>query len=100
MGALFRLNYAFLTDFSLFAELMRLQGRRLLAAELTENAKPLHDLSVCAQDVFVIGNEGHGIPMEISALCDESAYIPISEQSESLNASVAASILLWEQARN
>jgi TrmH family RNA methyltransferase len=50
-------------------------------------------------DVFVIGNEGHGIPREISALCSESAYIPICEQAESLNASVAASILLWEQVR-
>ncbi len=100
MGALFRLNYAFLSDFSLFADFMREKERRLLAAELTENAKPLGELAVCAKDVFVIGNEGHGIPRDVSAQCHESAYIPISEKSESLNASVAASILLWEQARH
>lgn len=100
MGALFHLKFAFLSDFSLFADLLREKGRRLLAAELTERAKPLGELAVSYRDVFVIGNEGHGIPFEISALCNESAYIPISENSESLNASVAASILLWEQARN
>lgn len=100
MGALFRLKYAFLSDVSAFADFLHEGGRRLLAAELTENAKPLGDLAVSARDVFVIGNEGHGIPREISALCDMSAYIPISEASESLNASVAASILLWEQMRN
>lgn len=99
MGALFRLNYAFVSDFSLFADLMKENERRLLAAELTDHAKPLGDLSVNRRDVFVIGNEGHGIPREISALCNESAYIPISAMSESLNASVAASILLWEQSK-
>jgi TrmH family RNA methyltransferase len=47
----------------------------------------------------MIGNEGHGIPKEISAICDGSVYIPISEKTESLNASVAAAIFMWEQGK-
>ncbi len=34
---------------------------------------------------------------EVSALCDNAIYIPISERTESLNASVAAAIFMWEQ---
>ena len=49
--------------------------------------------------LIVIGNEGHGIPREISSLATGSVYIPISEKTESLNASVAAAIFMWEQSK-
>ena len=99
MGALFRLRFGEAEDFCLLADALRRGGRRLLAAELTQNAKPLQTLSVTKKDVFVIGNEGHGIPRDVSALCDGSAYIPINPSVESLNAAVAASVLLYEQSR-
>lgn len=99
MGAAFRLHYAYVEDFAAFADALRAQGRRLLAAELKEGSKPLQDIGVQREDVFVIGNEGHGIPRSVSAMCDASVYIPIAAASESLNASVAASILLWEQSK-
>ncbi len=99
MGALFHLTFAMAPDFSLFANALHAGGRRILAAELTESAKPINTLGVTARDVFLIGNEGHGIKKEVSALCDSSAYIPISPMTESLNAAVAASVLLWEQRR-
>ena len=47
----------------------------------------------------MIGNEGHGVPPEISKLCDASVYIPISPAAESLNAATAAAILMWEMMR-
>ena len=43
-----------------------------------------------------MGNEGNGIRKNISELCDENLYIPMSEKVESLNVGVACSILLYE----
>ena len=51
------------------------------------------------KSVVVIGNEGHGVSPEVSAACECGLYIPISEKTESLNASVAAAILMWEQSK-
>ena len=45
---------------------------------------------------LIIGNEGRGMSDNISKLCDEYLYIKMNENCESLNASVAASILLYE----
>ena len=74
-------------------------GRRVFAAELTDDANSLSELQVEASDLFIIGNEGHGIDRQISKLCDGSVYIPISEKTESLNAAVAAGIFMWEQSK-
>jgi len=45
---------------------------------------------------LIIGNEGNGIEKDIYDLCEYLLHIPISNKQESLNASVAASILLYE----
>ena len=48
---------------------------------------------------FVIGNEGAGIPDEILSFCDGSLHVPCPGPVESLNAAIAASILLYEASR-
>ena len=45
---------------------------------------------------IVIGNEGNGISDEVKKLCDKNLYIKMSDEVESLNAGVAASILMYE----
>lgn len=45
---------------------------------------------------LIIGNEGSGMSETISRLCDEYLYIQMNDKVESLNAGVAASILLYE----
>jgi TrmH family RNA methyltransferase len=97
MGALFRLRLIRTPALSSAISALRQSGRRVFAAELKNGALPLGDISLTRTDVMVIGNEGHGIPGELSALCDGSVYLPISSGTESLNAAVAASIILWEQ---
>ena len=49
--------------------------------------------------MIVVGNEGAGVPQEILSLADELVTIPHSPRVESLNAGIAASILLYEAAR-
>ncbi len=45
---------------------------------------------------LIIGNEGNGIKKNLLEMCDEIIKIPISDKCESLNAGVAASILMYE----
>ena len=99
MGSLFRVKVTTVGDVPSFIRSARENSRRVFAAELTESATSLSDIGLCGSDIVMIGNEGHGIDAEISALCDGSVYIPISKKTESLNASVAAAIFMWEQSK-
>ncbi len=100
MGAAFRVKVTAVSDSLSFVRAARANGRRVFAAELRDGALPLPCVSVGAGDIFIIGNEGHGIPPELSAACDASVYIPISQNTESLNASVAAAIFIWEMSKH
>lgn len=48
---------------------------------------------------FVVGSEGAGVPKDVLAQADEVVMIPQSSRVESLNAGIAASIMLYEAAR-
>ena len=96
MGSLFKIKITTVTDFSVFVDTARALGRRVFAAELSDNAVAIDKVALRSSDVFIIGNEGHGIDKAVSALADGSVFIPICPETESLNASVAASVLMWE----
>ena len=97
MGTMFGVNVTVVRDFRSFINAARECGRNVYAAELSEGAKSIKNIGLNSRDIFIIGNEGHGISADISAACTGSVYIPISEGVESLNASVAAAIFMWEQ---
>lgn len=99
MGSLYRVKVTTVKDFSSFIRSSIENGRRVFAAELSSKARSLSEIGVIPSDVFVIGNEGHGIPEEISEVTSGSVYIPISKRTESLNAAVAAAIFMWEQSK-
>ena len=98
MGGIFRLRIFSVEDVEGSISVLREACRRVWAAELRAGARSLTEADVKGSDLFVIGNEGHGIAPSVSEACDGSIYIPI-EGVESLNASVAASVLLWEQSK-
>lgn len=60
------------------------------------NGKDVRKSAIYSHFALVIGNEGQGISRNIEELCDEYLYIRMNEKCESLNAGVAASILLYE----
>jgi TrmH family RNA methyltransferase len=49
--------------------------------------------------IIVLGNEGKGISEDLLELCDEVVRIPLAPDCESLNVSIAASILMWEASK-
>ena len=99
MGALFHLRLTVVRDLAGTASLLREAGRRVFAAELKAGAQSVFSVGLCAADAVVIGNEGHGITAAVSAACDASVYLPVTDAVESLNAAVAASLFSWEQMR-
>ena len=96
MGALFRERIYIAEDLAATLMGLRESGRRVFAADPDSSAKPIGDIGLAESDCIVIGNEGHGISPEVRAACTGSVFIPISSTTESLNASVAGAICMWE----
>jgi TrmH family RNA methyltransferase len=80
------------------SEMLRTQDVRLLATS-SHKGTPLDQADLKSPAAIFFGNEGSGLPRDLMAQMDESVAIPHAPQVESLNAAVAASIVLYEAAR-
>ena len=98
MGAVFRCP-VWTVGVEELSALLKRSGIPLYGAALREDTldAPQADYSRCA---IAIGSEGRGLTEGVLALCDRTIKIPMSEHCESLNAAAAATVLLWEAARN
>ncbi len=99
MGALFKANIVIDNDLISTVKKLRAEGRKVYAAMPNSESKNICDMVFRHNDCIVVGNEGNGITKELSEACDGTVTIPMTEDAESLNASVAASILMWELVR-
>ena len=80
------------------SEKLRAKGVRLIATS-SHKGTPLDHADLKSAVAIFFGNEGAGLPREVMAKMDEVVAIPHTAQVESLNAGVAASIVLYEAAR-
>jgi TrmH family RNA methyltransferase len=80
------------------SEKLRAQGVRLIATS-SHKGTPLDQADLKDKTAIFFGNEGSGLPRDVMAKMDEFISIPHTSQVESLNAGVAASIVLYEAAR-
>ncbi len=96
-GSIFRLPVVQVETKSLVSEL-RHRGLRLLATS-SHKGTPLPQAQLSGPLALFIGSEGAGLPRELTHQIDETVAIPHSPRVESLNAGVAASIVLYEAAR-
>ncbi|MCL1823247.1 MAG: RNA methyltransferase [Oscillospiraceae bacterium] len=94
MGSVFRLPVV-REDLTQIITLLKEKGYMVAGADLNENAKNLKDFAFPGKCAVVIGSEGAGISGEVKSLCDDLIYIPI-QNAESLNAAVAASVIIYE----
>ena len=65
---------------------------------LSEKAKDLRKADIQKMAV-VIGSEGQGVRQQILSSADEELIIPMSQRCESLNAAVAATIVMWQMTK-
>ena len=96
MGAVFSMRIDRVESIPEAIGALRSSQRRVFAAALDERAERLGKAEFVDGDCVVIGNEGHGLSSDTVAACDASVFIPMAEGVESLNAAVAASVLMWE----
>jgi RNA methyltransferase, TrmH family len=80
------------------SENLRARGLRLIATS-SHKGTPLDQADLKGAMAIFFGNEGAGLPRDVMAKMDEFVSIPHTSQVESLNAGVAASIVLYEAAR-
>ncbi len=78
---------------------LRARGFTIAASYLDENSRSLYDIEMTGKLAFVMGNEHRGISEEALAKADFSYYIPMKGMIQSLNASVAAAVSVYEAFR-
>jgi TrmH family RNA methyltransferase len=74
------------------------RGGRILAMD-AEGDEDLYGLDLTGPVVFLFGNEAWGLPEEVAALADATVRVPIQGGAESLNLAAAATVCLFEWAR-
>ncbi len=96
-GSVFRVPVLAASERGAFEEL-REAGVRILATA-AQRGQPANLADMGGPIALVIGNEGNGVREELAAQADSTITIPCPGPVESLNAAMAASVLLYEAAR-
>lgn len=98
MGSIYRVPFVYVEDIK--SSVKRLQEHNVLvyAAHLKES-KDYETIDLKEPCAFMVGNEGNGLSDELSSIADAYLKIPMQGNVESLNAAIAASILMYEVAR-
>ena len=93
-GMMFHLPILVLDTEKTIQELKK-KDYKIIGTKVT-NGEDVRNAAIYSHFALVIGNEGQGNSEIIEKLCDQFLYIKMNGNCESLNASVAASILLYE----
>lgn len=97
-GSVIRMKLALVDAPDDIKDICQTSGRQLIGTEV-QNAISLENISKITSSgdiALVIGNEGNGISREMSRLTDKNITIPMAGGTESLNAAVAAGIVMYE----
>lgn len=98
MGSIYRIPVVCQEDLADSIKIMKRKGIRTYAAHLEgENAYDKEDYHKAT--AFLIGNEGNGLSRPIADLADSYVKIPMLGKVESLNAAIAATLFMYEAAR-
>lgn len=97
-GSLFHLPIVQVKDTAETIEQLKKRGWKVVATE-GGGAKPHFKADLSGPVVILIGNEGAGLPDDVKDLADEVVSIPMPGKAESLNAAMAATVILYEAVR-
>lgn len=96
MGGLLRFPVIKITDIAAFFVSAREKGMKIFATVASGDAEDITKADKSGGAVCVIGNEGVGVGSETLSYCTDRITIPMLGNAESLNASAAAAITVWE----
>ena len=97
MGAIFRVNIVEAENLKETLKEMKRHKYKVMCTDLTAS-KNIYEIDYYKK-ILVIGNEANGISKELLDMADEKIIIPMLGKTESLNASVATSIIVYEYVR-
>ena len=97
-GAVLRMPIVTEANSAKTMEELKKQSIPIYAAHPRGNALP-YNINLSGQFCLLVGNESHGISDKAEAMADALVHLPMTNDTESLNASVAGSILLYEAVR-
>ena len=98
VGSICRVNVYIEKSFERAAAVLKASGVSVIAA-VVRNGQMLSSYHFPDRCAVVIGNEGRGLCDEHIAACDESVTIDMHGRLDSLNASVAAAVIMWEMSK-
>lgn len=97
MGAIFRINIVEVENLKETLKNIKKHKYKIMCTDLSAN-KNIYEADY-NKKILVIGNEANGVTQEVLELADEKIIIPMLGKTESLNASVATSIIVYEYIR-
>jgi len=98
-GSLFRMKFTKVSDYDELIDLVHKAGLKFFATAM-DAERAYYECDLTKGCAIAIGNEGNGISEELLDKADIKIRIPMEGRTESLNASVAAGILMYERIRN
>ena len=98
MGSIYRVPFVYMDDLRGTVRLLKQRGIAVYAAHL-EGAEDYDRCDYRGGTAFLAGNEANGLTEETADCADHKIRVPMEGKVESLNVSVASSILLYEAYR-
>lgn len=98
MGSVYRVPFVYVKELETIIRELHKYQIKTYAAHL-QGKEYYDDLSFREPTAFLIGNEGNGLRQSTADLADAYLKIPMEGQVESLNAAIAASLLIYEAYR-
>ena len=95
MGSIFRLPFAYVEDLKETIKELKNQGISFYATHL-KGEKSYKDIKYSDRSAILVGNEARGLSDEVTDLADTYVLIPMQGKVESLNAAVAAALMMYE----
>lgn len=96
MGSLFRLPVFRIENIEELFNSAKEKNMKTIAAVVDRDAKKVTEEKFNQGTFCIVGNEGNGVSRETVSRCDVKLTVPMKGRAESLNASTAACILMWE----
>lgn len=100
MGSIFRMKTLIVEDAYKTVLMLNDMHIKTYASVVDNNAKSVTEMLFDDDCVLLIGNEGNGLSLEVINNCSNSVTIKMHGNVESLNAGIAACILMWEITKN
>ncbi len=96
MGSVFRTNIFIENNTDELFSMLNKNGVSVSASVIDGDAEKVTECDFRGRQAVFIGNEGNGLPENIAVRCDRRITIPMNGSINSLNAAMAAGILMWE----